>query len=121
MPTPHLLSLRLHFVRNFARDAAVTISGKRGPARAPTGDASEQGSAAEPDGPRVTAARRREALGWRAGAPQARDGGRAGLTAPAAAAGTPAAAATAASSSSSPGDGGPILLQVAASRASGDG
>lgn len=52
---------------------------------------------------------------------------RAGLTAPAAAAvaaaaGAPAAAAAAAaSSSSSPGDGGPILLQVAASRASGDG
>lgn len=44
---------------------------------------------------------------------------RARLTAPAAAAGAPAAAA--ASSSSSPGDGGPILLQVAASRASGDG
>lgn len=78
MPTPHLLRLRLHFVRNFARDAAVTISGKRGPARAPTGDASEQGSAAEPDGPRVTAARRREALGWRAGGRARRRPGMAG-------------------------------------------
>lgn len=139
MPTPHRLLPRLHFVKNFARDATVTTSGKRGPAWAPKRDASGQESAAGPGKPRVAGGRvgERAAAGglWAGGlaggpgmagaGPRRGRAARAGLTAPAAAAaaaGAPAAAAAAAaSSSSSPGDGGPILLQVAASRASGDG
>lgn len=77
-PTPHRLPPRLHFVKNFARDAAVTTSGKRGPAWAPSRDASGQESAAGPGRPRVAgwraSARRREASGREGG--RARDGGR---------------------------------------------
>lgn len=105
----------------------MTISRKPGLASDPNRDAKEQERA--PWSPAARAAREKRGrrgglLGGRATGPGWRAAGlsgggpRAGLTAPAAA-GAPAAAA--ASSSSSPGDGGPILLQVAASRASGDG
>lgn len=122
----------------------MTIPGERGPAWTPSREAGGPESAAQAGQParggRAAAGglwageragvpaigRARRRPGMAGAGPRRGRAARAGLTAPAAAAaaaGAPAAAAAAAaaSSSSSPGDGGPILLQVAASRASGDG